>query len=255
MKIRLDKLLVDNAHVPTREKAQFLIMTGQVLVNDQKITKSGQMVKTDSRIRLLSELPRYVSRGGDKMAGAFAAFGFPIEDRTALDVGISTGGFTDFLLQHGAKQVVGVDVGYGQVDLKIRRDPRVAMIERVNIRSLTRSQLHEAMITNQYATEWLDAIDLVVMDVSFISVLKVLPAVRNLVPAGDYIILVKPQFEAERDEVGKGGIIKDEALIDAIVQRVIDGVADLFSIQDRCLSPLKGTKGNQEVFLWLRPKN
>jgi 23S rRNA (cytidine1920-2'-O)/16S rRNA (cytidine1409-2'-O)-methyltransferase len=252
-KIRLDALLTQRHLVPTREKAQFMIMTGQVLVDDIKIMKSGQMVNVEVRIRLLSELPRYVSRGGDKMEGAWKELNVPIQDRIALDVGISTGGFTDFLIQHGAKGVIGIDVGYGQVDLKVRRDPRVAVLERVNMRTLDIDQLRHLLIKQDSPAAWVDQLDLVVMDVSFISVLKVLPAVRNIVPNGDYIILVKPQFEAERSEVGKGGIIKDMELVLAIVDRVKTALSNEFECLAQCASPVRGTKGNQEYFLWLRP--
>jgi 23S rRNA (cytidine1920-2'-O)/16S rRNA (cytidine1409-2'-O)-methyltransferase len=252
-KLRLDKLLTDKGLVPTREKAQFLIMTGQILVNDLKITKSGQAVREDSIIRILTDLPKYVSRGGLKLEGAWDAFQFNIKGRHALDVGISTGGFTDFLLHNDAASVIGLDVGYGQVNLKVQRDPRVAIFERVNVRTLTPDQMNSLMMGENTPPNWISNADLVVMDVSFISVTKVLPAVKLLVPRGDYFILIKPQFEAERSEVGKGGIIRDPELIATIVDRVKAALSDQFEIKGHCASPITGAKGNQEQFLWLTP--
>ncbi|NBV83996.1 TlyA family RNA methyltransferase [bacterium] len=253
-KLRLDHLLLSRNLVPTREKAQFLIMTGQVLVNDIKITKSGQAVSEDSNIRILIDLPKYVSRGGLKLEGAWKTFEFDIAGRHAIDVGISTGGFTDFLLHEGAGSVIGLDVGYGQVNLKVRNDPRVAVFERQNVRTLTTGQLNTMMMDQDTPPHWLSAADLVVMDVSFISVTKVLPAVRTLVPHGDYIILIKPQFEAERSEVGKGGIVRDPAIISTILERVKAALADNFELIGECESPITGAKGNQEHFFWLKPK-
>lgn len=252
-RFRLDKLLTDRGLVPTREKAQFLIMTGQVLVNDVKITKSGQAVREDSVIRILTDLPKYVSRGGLKLEGAWDAFQFEIKGRHAVDVGISTGGFSDFLLHHDIGSVIGLDVGYGQVNLKVERDPRVAVVERINVRTLTPDQLNRLLLAKNTPPEWISKADLVVMDVSFISVTKVLPAVKTLVPRGDYIILIKPQFEAERSEVGKGGIIRDPDLIATIVDRVKTALSDHFDVKGHCASPITGTKGNQEQFLWVCP--
>ncbi len=253
-KSRLDAVLVDRGLVPSREKAQFLIMTGQVLVNDIKLTKSGHLISPDATIRLLATLPKYVSRGGDKLEGAWKTLQFDIKNRVALDVGISTGGFTDFLIQNGAQHVFGIDVGYGQVDLKVRNHPAVTVAERVNMRNLDRDQLRHHVIKHDGPAALIDIVDLVVMDVSFISVLKVLPSVKSIVPFGDYIILIKPQFEAERHEVGKGGIIRDMTLVDAIVGRVRTALSSEFEWVASCPSPVRGTKGNQEIFAWLRPK-
>jgi len=252
-KLRLDQLLVNRKLCETREIAQYLIITGNVLINEVKITKSGQQVSEDSTIRLLTGLPKYVSRGATKLSSALDQFKINPVGRRALDVGISTGGFTDFLRQHGARSVIGLDVGYGQVSEKIRRDSDVAIFERTNVRHLSRDRLLDLIHSTGRSSDWVTEIDIVVMDVSFISVIKVLPAVRDIVPSGDYIILVKPQFEAEKHEVGKGGIIRDPELNKAIVDRVKTSLSSTFDILEQCESGITGTKGNQEHFLWLRP--
>jgi 23S rRNA (cytidine1920-2'-O)/16S rRNA (cytidine1409-2'-O)-methyltransferase len=216
-------------------------MAGEVLVDDAPISKPGTPVADDAVIRLRNTPMPYVSRGGLKLAGAFAAFDIPIAGKQALDVGISTGGFTDYLLQHSVATVTGVDVGYGQVDIRLQRDPRVTILERTNVRHLTRDQLP-------------DGIGLVVMDLSFISVLAVLPYLRDLLGSGvDWVVLVKPQFEALPDQIGQGGIVRDDAVRRTILNMVKASLLSAgFSVLGETPSPITGTKGNQEVFLWLQ---
>jgi 23S rRNA (cytidine1920-2'-O)/16S rRNA (cytidine1409-2'-O)-methyltransferase len=254
-KIRLDKLILDHFPELTREKAQFLIMSGNVLVNDQKIDKCGTAVDEKAAIRLLTSFPKYVSRGGEKLEGAFHHFKVDITNKTVLDVGISTGGFTDYVLQHGAHFVVGVDVGYGQVDHKIRQDPRLLLIERINARTLTMAPILAAAEKKPDCLPLIQNIELVVMDVSFISVTKILPNLLSLPllnKEADFIILIKPQFEAERHEIGKGGIVKEKDTQMAIIERVRTILASHFTCLGTCESPITGTKGNQEYFFWLR---
>jgi 23S rRNA (cytidine1920-2'-O)/16S rRNA (cytidine1409-2'-O)-methyltransferase len=211
MKTRLDKLLVDRG-LSSRERAQALILAGKVLVNGQKVEKAGAAVESDSEIRLLGEDLKYVSRGGLKLEKALDHWGLDVAGKVCLDVGASTGGFTDCLLQRSAARVVAVDTGYGQMDFRLRQDARVRLLEKTNARYLTPEQIGEA-------------IDLVVMDVSFISATLVLPAVINAAfPESkenkSMIILVKPQFEAGREFVGKGGIVRDEKAQTAAVEKV-----------------------------------
>ena len=250
-KERLDKLLVQRNMAPTREKAQELIAAGLVLVGHIPATKSGSWVRLDMSIRVVANGPHYVGRGANKLAGAHAAFGFSPKGRVAMDVGISTGGFTDYLLQNGAVAVVGIDVGYGQLDFRLRQDPRVCLLERTNARQLTPEKLFSVLSPLAKTAP----IDLVVMDLSFISVTKVLPHIATLVtPGSDFIILIIPQFEAERHEVGKGGIVSDESLRQSIFSRVEIALSDVFEVKARCDSPISGTKGNREAFFWLKTK-
>jgi 23S rRNA (cytidine1920-2'-O)/16S rRNA (cytidine1409-2'-O)-methyltransferase len=245
MKLRLDKLLVDRGIAPSRERAQALILSGKVLVNDQKLDKAGAQVSAESAIRLLGEDLKYVSRGGLKLERALEHWHIDIKGKVCLDVGASTGGFTDCLLQHGAGRVIAVDTGYGQMDLRIRSDPRVRLIEKTNARYLT----HEALG---------EFVDLVAIDVSFISATLVLPAVvRAAFPepnaeraSRQAIVLVKPQFEAGREHVGKGGIVRDEAAQLASVEKVRQKLTDLgFNDTDVIESPILGAEGNREFLL------
>lgn len=252
-KLRLDKLLVERGLVPSRERAQALILAGKVLVNEQKIEKSGAAVAEDSQIRLLGEDLRYVSRGGLKLERALHHWSIEVSGRTCLDVGASTGGFTDCLLQKGAARVIAVDTGYGQMDLRLRNDSRVRLLEKTNARYLTPGMIGEP-------------VSLVAMDVSFISATLVLPAVlastfqaeqKDLPnPASpklprDLIVLVKPQFEVGREEVGKGGIVRDEAAQLAALERIRQCVLDLgASSTDSVDSPILGTEGNREFLLY-----
>src|SRR5690242_11854427 len=205
MKSRLDKALVERGLVPSRERAQALILAGKVLVDEQKIEKAGTPVGESASIRLLGDDLKYVSRGGLKLEKALEYWRIDPTGCICLDVGASTGGFTDCLLQHGAARVIAVDTGYGQLDHKLRQDPRVRLLEKTNARYLSADQLG-------------DVVELAVMDVSFISATLVLPAVIAAAFPGDaaarlgrtIVVLVKPQFEAGRDHVGKGGIVRDE---------------------------------------------
>src|SRR5258708_23826631 len=201
MKTRLDKLLLAGGLVSSRERAQALIIGGRVLVNEQKIDKPGSSVTAEAAIRLLGEEPRYVSRGGLKLEHALAQWKIELIGKTCLDVGASTGGFTDCMLQHGAAHVIAIDTGYGQIDSRLRRDPRVELLENTNARYFEPGQLS-------------GAVEFIAMDLSFISATLVLPAVINAARAKstspfEAVILVKPQFEAGREAVGKGGIVRD----------------------------------------------
>ncbi|PYX86749.1 MAG: TlyA family rRNA (cytidine-2'-O)-methyltransferase [Acidobacteria bacterium] len=247
-KTRLDKLLVERGLTPSRERAQALILAGKVLVNGQKVEKSGTAVDPQAALRLLGEDSKYVSRGGLKLEKALAQWNIDVRDRICLDVGASTGGFTDCLLQHGAAMVIAVDTGYGQLDMKLRQDPRVRLWEKTNARYLK--------------PEVLDArVDLIVMDVSFISATLVLPAVIAAgFPASaqdraerQLVVLVKPQFEAGREHVGKGGIVRDETAQLSAVEKVRRSVTELGAQQtDFIDSPILGAEGNREFLLWAR---
>ena len=239
MKVRLDQLLVDRTLAPSREKAQALILAGQVLVNGQKIDKAGRQIDPESRVEIL-ESPRYVSRGGLKLEAAIRHFGIQVEHQICLDIGSSTGGFTDCLLQHAAARVYAIDVGTGQLDWKLRNDSRVIFREQTNARYLTRAEVPEP-------------IGLAVCDVSFISITMILPALSELLaPSGEMVILVKPQFELERHQVGKGGIIRDPELHQLACKRVEDEVRYLGFRSEIMPSPVLGAEGNQEFLLYAR---
>ena len=246
MKSRLDKLLVDRGLVPSRERAQALILAGKVLVNDQKVDKSGAQVESESTIRLLGEDLKYVSRGGLKLERALEHWKIAVGGKVCLDVGASTGGFTDCLLQQGAARVIAVDTGYGQMDFKLRQNTQVRLLEKTNARYLTREVLGETA-------------DLIVMDVSFISATLVLPAVvAAAFPASpderhgrQIVVLVKPQFEAGREHVGKGGIVRDEAAQLAAVEKVKTALKSLGAVHtDSIDSPILGAEGNREFLLY-----
>ena len=244
MKTRLDKLLLERGLAASRERAQALILAGKVLVNGQKVEKAGTGVDAEAEIRLLGEELKYVSRGGLKLERALEHWQINVSGKACLDVGASTGGFTDCLLQHGAARVIAVDTGHGQLDFRLRQDARVRPLEKTNARYLTREQVGET-------------VDLVVMDVSFISVTLVLPAVvaaafpefRNR----QIIVLVKPQFEAGREQVGKGGIVRDPEAQSAAVEKVRQALVELkFAQTDVIESPILGAEGNREFLLWGR---
>ncbi|MGC2184197.1 MAG: TlyA family RNA methyltransferase [Terriglobales bacterium] len=245
MKIRLDKLLFERGMATSRERAQALILAGKVLVNGQKVEKAGAGVETSAEIRLLGEDLRYVSRGGLKLEEALKHWQIDVAGRTCLDVGSSTGGFTDCLLQRGAKRVIAVDTGHGQIDFGLRQDARVRLLEKTNARYLTPQQVGEA-------------VDLVVMDVSFISATLVLPAVIEaafpLPPerrGRQIVVLVKPQFEAGREQVGKGGIVRDPVVQKAAVDKVRHALLALGCTQtDVIESPILGGEGNREFLLY-----
>lgn len=253
MKTRLDKLLVDRGLVPSRERAQALILAGKVLVNEQKLSKSGAAVNEDATIRLLEPDLKYVSRGGLKLEKALDHWHINVEGRTCFDVGASTGGFTDCLLQHGAALVIAIDTGYGQLDFRLRQNPRVRLLEKTNARHLQRDDLSTLF------GESTPFADLVVMDVSFISATLVLPAViTSAFPfeprqrsGRQLMVLVKPQFEAGREHVGKGGIVRDEAAQLAAVERVKKAVLDSGARRvDFIDSPILGAEGNREFLLY-----
>jgi len=238
-KQRIDQLLVDRNMAPSREKARALILAGQVLVDGQRADKAGHSVSSEARVEVLEPM-RYVSRGGLKLEAALEHFRIAVEGRVAIDVGSSTGGFTDCLLQHGAARVYAIDVGTGQLDWKLRNDPRVVVEEQVNARYLTRAEVPES-------------IALAVCDVSFISITMILPALPNLLAEnGEMIILVKPQFELEREQVGKGGIVRDPRLHQQACHRVEEAVQRLGFQTDIIPSPVLGAEGNQEFLLYAR---
>ncbi|MEK6527409.1 MAG: TlyA family RNA methyltransferase [Nitrospirota bacterium] len=241
-KIRLDKLLVTKGLIESLEKARALILEGLVLVNDTKTDKAGTLVDSNSDLKILQTLP-YVSRGGLKLEAALRDFNINITGKTAMDVGASTGGFTDCLLQHGAKEVYAVDVGYGQFAWKLRNDPRVTVFEKTNIRYFIRENIPAE-------------IDIATIDVSFISLLKVIPKVMEfLCPAGEIIALIKPQFEALKKDVEKGGVIKNETKRAEIVDTIIREVEKMgLEVKGVIKSPLTGPKGNVEFLIYLKLK-
>ena len=240
VKTRLDKLLVDRGITPSRERAQALILAGKVLVNEQKIEKAGASVEQDSAVRLLGEDLRYVSRGGLKLEKALEHWGIDLNGRVCLDIGASTGGFTDCMLQHGAARVIAVDTGYGQMDFRLREDPRVRLLEKTNARYLTRDEIGEP-------------IDFIAMDVSFISATLVLPAVIRASGSEvrQIVVLVKPQFEVGRELVGKGGIVRDESAQLAAVAKVEMALRELGCVRPEWIaSPILGMEGTREFLLY-----
>ena len=250
IKQRLDLLLVELDLCSTRQQAQRLIRAGEVMVNRQLVDKPGTEVDTSAQIQVKERSP-YVSRGGEKLAKAIKEFAIPITGRICLDGGISTGGFTDCLLQAGAKHVYGVDVGYGQVAWSLRQDSRVTLRERTNLRHLTPTELY---CSDPTADSGGSPADLGVVDVSFISLTKVLPALWQLLKSPrEVILLVKPQFEVGRSRVGKKGVVRDpQDQADAILQ-VLQSAQELgWSYQGLTWSPLLGPAGNIEYLLWLK---
>jgi 23S rRNA (cytidine1920-2'-O)/16S rRNA (cytidine1409-2'-O)-methyltransferase len=243
MKNRLDKLLVEQGYVPSRERAQALILAGRVMVNEQKVEKPGTPVDEAAAVRILGEEQRYVSRGGFKLEAALDNWQIVLNGRACADIGASTGGFTDCMLQHEAATVVAVDTGYGQIAESLRRDPRVSLLERTNARYLKPGDLPTG-------------IDFVSMDVSFISATLVLPAVvaavrENHAKVVEAVILVKPQFEAGREHIGKGGIVRDPAAHQFAIDRVRAAVHELgASTSEIADSPILGGKGNREFLLY-----
>ncbi|UFS69671.1 TlyA family RNA methyltransferase [Geomonas sp. RF6] len=242
-KERLDKLVLDRGLAPSREKAKALIMAGQVVVNDHLADKAGLLVPLEAEIRLKGEPLPYVSRGGLKLAHALATFGIEVTDLTAIDVGASTGGFTDCLLQRGARRVIAVDVGYGQLAWKLREDPRVVNLEKTNIRHLEPSGVPELA-------------QIAVIDASFISLDKVLPSTLRLVLPGAVIVaLIKPQFEVGRGQVGKGGVVRDQKKHAEVVENISALAASLgLEVLGVCESPILGPAGNKEFLIHLQKK-
>jgi 23S rRNA (cytidine1920-2'-O)/16S rRNA (cytidine1409-2'-O)-methyltransferase len=244
-KTRLDLLLVERNLVPSRERARALILAGRVLVNEQKLDKPGNSVPGDASVRLLGDDPPYVSRGGIKLAAALDHWNIDVTDRACLDVGASTGGFTDCLLQRGAAHVTAVDTGFGQIAMKLRSDPRVRLLERTNARFLLAGAL---------AVRADPELDLLVMDVSFISATLLIEPVLEAAPAlREAVILVKPQFEAGREHVGKGGIVRDPAAHQLAIDKV---AAHIRFVQWEAVgtipSPITGAEGNREFLLYAR---
>ena len=256
MKTRLDKLLVDRGLTPSRERAQALILAGKVLVNEQKIEKAGASIDSASTLRLLGEDLRYVSRGGLKLEKALEHWHIDLRDKVCLDIGASTGGFSDCMLQHGAAKVIAVDTGYGQMDFGLRNHPRLRLLEKTNARYIEPVDIGEP-------------VDFIAMDVSFISATLVLPAVTRAAlsyastnrgsteSSIEIVVLVKPQFEAGREHVGKGGIVRDESAQRAAVSRVEAALAELGGGRAEWIeSPILGGEGNREFLLhaeFLRP--
>ncbi|MDI6789352.1 MAG: TlyA family RNA methyltransferase [Thermodesulfobacteriota bacterium] len=240
-KQRLDKILVDQGLVSSRERARALIMAGSVLINGVQVTKAGAMVPVDASILLKEPDIPYVSRGGLKLEEAIKTFGIDIQGRVAIDVGASTGGFTDCLLKHGARRVYAIDVGYGQLDWTLRQDGRVISLERKNIRYLGPEDIGEKA-------------DIAVIDVSFISLSKVIPVVVTLLKEqAEIVALVKPQFEVGKGQVGKGGIVRDPALQTQATEKIQTFAGDIGLISIGLIeSPILGAKGNREFLLYLK---
>lgn len=249
MKVRLDKLMAERGLAPSRERAQALILAGRVLVNEQKITKPGHTVDDAAALRLLGDDLRYVSRGGLKLEGALKHWQIDLTGRFCLDIGASTGGFTDCMLQHGAARVLAVDTGYGQIAERLRRDERVSLMERTNARNLAPGDLPPG-------------IEFLAMDVSFISATLLLPpviaAARHDAPDGfvlEAVVLVKPQFEVGRERVGKGGIVRDPEAWQFAIDRVTESVrASGGAMLEVIDSPITGAEGNREFLLHARWK-
>ena len=240
-KERLDVLLVARGLASSRERAKRLIMAGSVLVNEQKIDKAGTMVPEDAVMRVLGDDIPYVSRGGLKLEKAIQTFGITLKEKIAADIGASTGGFTDCMLQQGANKVYAIDVGYGQLAWKLRTDERVVNMERTNIRYVTSDMLEESP-------------DFASIDVAFISLEKVLPVVYSLLSEkGECVALIKPQFEAGREHVGKKGVVRDPATHFSVIKRVLEFALETgFSVFGLTFSPVKGPEGNIEYLTWLK---
>jgi len=242
MKVRLDKFLVERSLVPSRERAQALILAGRVLVNEQKVEKPGATVADDAMVRLLGDDLRYVSRGGLKLEAALQHWQIDLTAHVCADVGASTGGFTDCMLQHGAAAVLAIDTGYGQIAHKLRVDPRVTLLERTNARKLERNKV-------------MLLVTFLAMDVSFISATLVMPAVLEAMrpTLTGAVVLVKPQFEAGREYVGKGGIVRDPAGHALAVERARAAVQALDGKEIEVMeSPVPGAEGNREFLLHAR---
>jgi 23S rRNA (cytidine1920-2'-O)/16S rRNA (cytidine1409-2'-O)-methyltransferase len=239
-KTRLDRLLFDKGLVESRERAKAAIMEGNVTVDGVVVDKAGSLVRPDACIEVLHKMP-YVSRGGLKLEHAIEKFNINVESKKAMDVGASTGGFTDCLLQSGAKKVIAVDVGYGQFSWNLRHDDRIVLLEKTNIRYLKKDILPYEL-------------DLITVDVSFISLLKVIPKILEfLCPGGEVIALIKPQFEVDRKDIGKGGVVRDERKRLEAVERIKDTLLAMeLEVIGVTESPVKGPKGNVEYLIYFR---
>ncbi len=239
-KIRLDVAVTEQGLAPSREKAKALIMAGQVYVNNQKVTKAGTEIKPEDAVEVRGKMLQYVSRGGLKLEKAMQVFPLSLENKICMDVGASTGGFTDCMLQNGAVKVYSIDVGYGQLAWKLRCDERVINLERTNFRYVTREQVP-------------DAIDFASVDVSFISLKLILPVLQTLLcDGGQAVCLIKPQFEAGKEKVGKKGVVRDLNVHLEVVEKVIAlALENGFSVGGLAFSPIKGPEGNIEYLIYL----
>jgi 23S rRNA (cytidine1920-2'-O)/16S rRNA (cytidine1409-2'-O)-methyltransferase len=237
-KTRLDTLLVERGLFPSREKARAAIMAGEVWVKEQRVLKPGVSYPSDSQLEVVKLRPHFVSRGGYKLAKALSEFGLDVQGKTLLDVGASTGGFTDCALKQGAALVFAVDVGYGQLDWSLRQDPRVKSLERFNIRNLKKEDIEDTPV------------DMATVDVSFISLRLVFPVLKALdIPA--VVALVKPQFEAGREQVGRGGVVKDPKIHLSVLEHTVREAAEAgYHLQALTYSPIKGPKGNIEFLAY-----
>ncbi|HBD76933.1 TlyA family RNA methyltransferase [Roseburia hominis] len=241
MKERLDVLLVNRGLAPSREKAKTMIMEGNVFVENQREDKAGATFDTEAEITVKGNTLKYVSRGGLKLEKAMTHFGITLEGKVCMDIGASTGGFTDCMLQNGAVKVYSVDVGYGQFAWKLRQDPRVVCMEKTNIRYVTPADID-------------DVLDFASVDVSFISLTKVLIPARELLrDGGEMVCLIKPQFEAGREKVGKKGVVRDKAVHEEVVERIIEFASQNgFFVKNLEYSPIKGPEGNIEYLVYIR---
>ena len=241
MKIRLDQYLVQHGLIQSRERAKAMIMSGVVFVNEQKVDKAGEMIKEDAKVEVRGHDIGYVSRGGLKLEKAMKTFPLTLTGKVCADIGASTGGFTDCMLQNGAQKVYAVDVGYGQLDWKLRGDPRVVCMERTNARYLTHEQIPQEL-------------DFASVDVSFISLGLILPALDGLLsPEGEAVCLVKPQFEAGREKVGKKGVVRDPAVHLEVLETFLHHAKENhFTVLGITYSPIRGPEGNIEYLGYLR---
>lgn len=240
-KVRLDLYLLDRGFFPTREKARVAIMEGNVFVNNQKEDKPGTMIKEDATVEYRGEKLKYVSRGGLKLEKAVEVFNIDLKDKTCIDIGASTGGFTDLMLQNNAKKVFAVDCGTNQLDYKLRTNDQVIVMENTNARYLTRDDIGD------------DVIDIVTVDVSFISLTKILPVIKELLKiGGEAVLLIKPQFEAGKELVEKNGVVRDKKIHEQVVKHIIDYcMNNNFCIKGLDFSPIKGPAGNIEYLLYI----
>lgn len=238
-KERLDVLLVEQGFFESREKAKAQIMSGNIFVDGQRVDKCGEKIKITSSIEFKGQKIPYVSRGGFKLEKAIKEFKIELEDKVCLDIGASTGGFTDCMLQNGAKKVFSIDVGYGQFAWKLRTDPRVVCMERTNIRYVTTEQLGEQA-------------DFASIDVSFISINKIMPAVLSLIKeSGEVVSLIKPQFEAGREKVGKKGVVREKSTHIEVINKIVENlIKENINILDLSFSPIKGPEGNMEFLIY-----
>lgn len=240
MKIRLDQYLVQHGLIQSRERAKAMIMSGVVFVNEQKVDKAGEMIKEDAKVEVRGHDIGYVSRGGLKLEKAMKCFPLTPKGKVCMDIGASTGGFTDCMLQNGATKVYAVDVGYGQLDWKLRSDERVVCMERTNARYLDRDQIP-------------DELDFASIDVSFISLKLILPAVHRVLKEGGHVAcLIKPQFEAGREKVGKKGVVRDPSVHLEVLENFLTHAKDSgFTVLDITFSPIRGPEGNIEYLGYL----